>query len=183
MKAPSVPTRAVVAGLFALTLLSSSCGDPTSSPNRIRAPEAEVETSASLIGWLLDQLNLLSCTPLPYAQTTQTVGSGGGTINVGPHKLVIPAGALSGNVTITATAPSVPRREVQFEPHGLQFEEKATLTLSYAQCSLVAQLIPKKVVYVDGNLNILELLWSLDNFFLKKVSGKLDHFSGYAVAY
>jgi hypothetical protein len=183
MKAPSLSTRAVVAALVGLSILSSSCGDAPSSPTNIRAPEAGVETDASLLGWLLNSLNLLSCTPLPAATTTQTVGAAGGTINVGPHKLVIPAGALSSNVTITATAPSVPRREVQFQPHGLQFEEKATLTMSYAQCSLVAQLIPKKIVYVDDNLNILELLLSLDNFLAKKVTGKLDHFSGYVVSY
>jgi hypothetical protein len=178
MLASSRRARRVVA-VIATALFAASCVEAPTGPQHVRDDAAAAD--ANLLGWILSQLDLLSCTPLPAATTTQVVGAAGGTINVGPHKLVIPAGALSSNVSITATAPSAPRREVQFQPHGLQFEEKATLTMSYAGCSLVSQILPKKIVYMDAGLNPLELILSLDNFLAKKVTGKIDHFSSYAV--
>ncbi|PYO36115.1 MAG: hypothetical protein DMD71_01275 [Gemmatimonadetes bacterium] len=126
---------------------------------------------------------LLQCTPLPYASTTQVVGPTGGTIQVGPHTLVIPPGALVQNVTITAVAPSATVNSVRFTPQGLHFLAPAALTMSYSNCNLLGKLLPKRIAYTDDNLNILSYLISLDNLLSKKVTGKLDHFSRYAVAW
>ena len=46
---------------------------------------------ASLIGSLLQATGLLTCTPMPTTTATQTVGSAGGVIKIGPHALAIPA--------------------------------------------------------------------------------------------
>ena len=55
--------------------------------------------------------------------------------------------------------------------------------MSYANCNLLGSLLPKRIAYTNNLLEILEYLISLDNIFLKKVTGKLDHFSGYAIAW
>ena len=181
MLAPFRRARRVVAAIVAAAVIVSCADAPTTAPTQIRDDAAE--SNFHLLGWLLSQLDLLSCSTQTYDSVTQSVGAAGGTINVGGHKLVIPAGALSSTVSITAVTPAVNHREVQFQPHGLQFDKKATLTLSYSGCSLISQLIPKKIVYMDSALNPLELILSLDIPLLKKVSGKIDHFSGYAVWY
>src|SRR4029077_2757231 len=128
-------------------------------------------------------LGLLQCSPLPPVSVTQTVGLAGGTIKVGPHTIVIPAGALRSTVTITAVAPSGTVNVVRFTPQGLTFQVPASLTMSYANCSLVGRLLPKKIAYTTDELRILELLPSLDLFSFRKVTAPLRHFSQYAVAW
>ena len=50
-----------------------------------------------------------------------------------------------------------------------------------ATCS--AGLVPKRIAYTTDGLDILSYLLSLDNFFQKQVTGRLDHFSRYALAW
>src|SRR2546426_1688585 len=111
-------------GRVALVLTAAallSCGEPPLSP--VPPPQA------SLIGGLLQATGLLQCTAMPTATATQTVGPAGGVINVGPHRLSIPAGALGAPVTITATAPSDNVNRIQFQPEGLVFQRSAALTI------------------------------------------------------
>lgn len=171
--------------LLVLSVFVASCSDlaPT-APEARTVTEAPVD-SAQLLGELWGGLRgtLLSCSPMPAATATATIGARGGVLHVGPHRLVVPAGALSGPVTITATAPSATTNRVEFQPHGLQFNRPAVLTMSYANCGLLARLLPKRIAYVDGQLNILEFLLSVDLLWQQKVTGRLDHFSEYAVAW
>jgi len=109
----------------------------------------------------------------------------GGTLAIGPHTLVIPAGALNRPVTITG---SIVRgggvNAVHFEPAGLQFRKTASLTMSYANCNLLGSLAPKRIAYTsDGLKTILEYLVSVDNLLRKRVTGQLRHFSDYAIAW
>jgi hypothetical protein len=137
-----------------------------------------------LLGGLLDgvkSLRLLSCSTQPYAVVTKVVGPGGGTIVVGTHKLVIPAGALASNYTIRAEQVPNQVNSVRFAPEGLRFAKPAKLTLSYSNCSPL--LLVKRVVYTDELLRILELIPSLDNLTTKTVTGDIRHFSRYAVAW
>ena len=172
----------------------------TDLPSAPRAPEiaAETEPAANLLG--LDvggvlggvvsgltgtvsgvlNLVLFPCQTPSYGSVTQTVGRYGGTIKVGPHSLYIPAGALSGPVAITATATSGQQVKVDFQPHGLRFQEPATLTLSYAHCS--SQPERPTIVYVDDGLTILEQFPTFNDTYRDKVVGRIDHLSGYAFA-
>jgi len=120
---------------------------------------------------------------MPTATATQTVGSAGGVIKIGPHSLAIPAGALAAPVTITATAPSDNVNRIQFQPQGLVFKRSAALTMSYANCNLLGSLLPKRIAYTSDALNILSYLLSVDNLFAKKITGQLNHFSNYAIAW
>jgi len=138
---------------------------------------------ASLIGSILQATGLLSCTPMPTASATRTVGSAGGVIRIGPHTLSIPAGALAAPVTITATAPSDNVNRVRLRPEGLVFRRSATLTMSYGNCNLLGRILPKRVAYTDDALNILSYVLSLDNLYSQYVTGRLNHFSNYAIAW
>lgn len=173
---------AVAALALSATIFVASCSD---SPV---APPAPQQTAQLPQGELLDGLlrltGLLRCAPLPAASTTKTIGQWGGVISVGPHSLVIPPGALDGPVTITATIPANSNvNRVTLQPHGLQFDRPAALTMSYNNCSGLGSLLPKRIAYVNGVLDILYYLLSVDNIWTNKVTGKLDHFSDYAMAW
>ena len=72
---------------------------------------------------------------------------------------------------------------VKFKPAGLRFVTPAVLSMSYSNCSLLGNLLPKRIAYTDDNLNIISYLLSLDNLLSRRVTGKVSHFSEYAVAW
>lgn len=175
--------------LFATALmLASGCGSgdtPTAPSADSPAPSALLGgTGGGLLGTGVGQ-GLLTCTPLPYSETQQAVGPAGGIIQIGPHTLTIPAGALDSSIVITAQVLSEPVNSVRLEPEGLAFPpgKPARLTLSYANCSLLGQLLPKRIVYTTDLLQILQWLLSVDDPLHRRVSANLEHFSRYAVAW
>ena len=170
-------SRARAALLGAASWLVLGCTEP--------APLGVDSHPDAMLGFPLPLPNvgLLTCTPLPYDSVTQTIGSEGGTIAVGGHTLTVPPQALDTDVTITAVAPSDTIRHVRFQPEGMQFAEPASLTLSYAGCSLLGSLAPKRIAYTTDALLILEYLPSLDDLSGQTVTAPLRHFSEYAVAW
>ncbi|HEV8264963.1 MAG TPA: hypothetical protein VGQ06_08415 [Gemmatimonadales bacterium] len=164
-----------------VVLAVAACSDQ--SPTAVSSPQAPA-ADPSLIGSLLKPTGLLSCSPLPYDSVTQTIGPLGGSLRVGSHSLVIPPGALLQPTAITAVQPTGLRTNVvRFQPDGLQFQAPAALTMSYANCSLLGVLLPKRIVHVSSALQILGYLLSVDNLLTKRVTGKLNHFSDYAIAW
>lgn len=183
-----------------IALVVTSCSEqpaPVEPPN---APSAEELEAQRLLGSLIGLVetttetlvttttnllgSVLACPNYRHYETRQTVGPYGGYIQAGPASLYIPPGALDRYVTITATVPVNSRATVaQLEPHGLQFARPTALSMSYSHCGLLSS-TPKQIVYVDesNNLEILEALPSLDDWWRKRVTGKVDHFSSYAVA-
>ena len=135
--------------------------------------------SGALTG-TLSNLKLYDCATPDFGSVTQTVGPAGGVIRIGPHTLVIPAGALDRAVAITASAPAGQHVVVDFAPEGLSFRYPAALRLSYAHCAY-RPLLPR-VVYINDLLSILELLPSLDDSAGEAVTTRIRHFSGYAIA-
>jgi hypothetical protein len=167
---------AIVAGTV---LLAGGCGDgapPSPTANR-DTPQRSVP------GWLTSASGLLSCSPLPYDSVTVTIGPSGGSLQVGPQTLVVPAGALAAPTTITAVVPSDSVDVVEFQPVGLQFQQPAQLTMSYANCGLLGSLLPPKIGYVNDLLQLLEYVASAPNPQTLTVTGQVWHFSGYAVAW
>jgi hypothetical protein len=146
------------------------------------APDAKLESLIDpALQTVLGTLQLLTCSRQSYAQTTVVIGPAGGQIVVGAHRLVIPAGALSAPVRITAEQVSGTVNSVRFSPEGLKFAKPATLTLSYGNCLLTP--LSKRVVYTSEQLRILEVEKSLDLRPTRTVTGLINHFSRYAVAY
>jgi hypothetical protein len=128
------------------------------------------------------EVEFVRCEPLPRAEARKTIGPKGGTLHVGPHALEIPKGALTEEVEITARTEMGSQREVEFQPHGLQFKAPVVLTMSYDRC-IVPAWASVEVVYTDGGNRIVERHASSDDKALKAVEALTDHFSGYAVAY
>jgi len=124
---------------------------------------------------------LLRCEPEKREITAKLIGPKGGKIDIGRHELIIPAGALSENVLITGTVLSGTVAEVEFEPHGLQFQRPVQLNMNYSHC-IVPQGYSQGIVYLDNGFKILESRPSFDDDELREVSAWLDHFSGYAIA-
>jgi hypothetical protein len=168
-----------LAALVLVCLFSPSCGEaPTTPPTDLHQPPE------ALIGSLLEPTGLLQCSALPYATSTRTIGSEGGSISAGPHTLVIPPAALSKPTAITMTLRTgLGVNVVRFEPEGLEFQRPVWLTMSYTNCDLLGRLLPKRIAYADADLNVIEYLLSLDNLWAKRVTGKVNHFSDYVVAW
>ncbi|HYT70437.1 MAG TPA: hypothetical protein VEK78_03580 [Gemmatimonadales bacterium] len=174
-------TRVLLATLLGggLVLAALSCADPSPLGVRSRAPVPQAS-----LGDLLGSLTgVVPCSPLPADSVTQTIGPEGGTLQVGPHTLSVPAGALDAPVTITAVAPSDTVRRVHFEPAGLTFQEPASLTMSYAGCDPGSVPLPKRIVFTTDLLQIIEYLQSVDSRPSDTVTGRLQHFSDYAIAW
>ncbi|HEY6225477.1 MAG TPA: hypothetical protein VIW26_16960 [Gemmatimonadales bacterium] len=178
---------AVLPAAVLLTVAVGSCR-VDNSPTGVAAPAAT--PSADLISGVVGSTTslvgtLLQCTPMPYAQNSKVIGPAGGDLQIGPHVLHVPAGALSQSVLITGQAPSDDVNSVRLYPQGLQFAtgKPATLTMTYANCNLLGKILPKRIAYTTDNLQILSYLLSLDNLLSKQVTGQIQHFSRYAVAW
>ncbi|MFI5233086.1 MAG: hypothetical protein ACHQSE_11325 [Gemmatimonadales bacterium] len=165
----------LLAAFGAASLALASCGDAPSAT----APAQTISQHDLL--WPVT--GLLACKPLPADSVTQVIGPDGGTINIGPHSFTVPAGALDSAVAITAVAPSGFANRVVFQPAGLVFLRRATLTMSYANCGLITNLLAPRIAYVDDLLRILYTLPSLDNAESQTVTARVRHFSDYAVAW
>jgi hypothetical protein len=125
---------------------------------------------------------ILYCEPLSYAASVKIVGPTGATFVFGPHRLMIPYGALKGWTVVTAEAPVGTDVEAKFAPHGLQFLKPSNLDLSYRHC-LRPPDFGKKIVYVDSWGRILETFVSNDKKDIRMVDAWIRHFSSYLVAY
>ncbi len=166
--------------LGGLVWIALSCGDPF--PLGVEPP-ARAPVDAELLGALGSAVGLLQCSPLPYDSVTQLVGSDGGTLLVGAHTLSVPPGALGAPVSITAVAPSDTVNQVRFQPEGLVFTEPAALTMSYANCDLLGLPLANRIAWTSDALEILEYLHSVPDPASQTVTGRLEHFSTYAVAW
>jgi hypothetical protein len=167
--------RAAMLAVLASAAFTWSCVADTTSVSGV--PRSVEHATPKLLG-----NQLLACTPIDSVSVTQAIGPSGGTLNVGPHQLIVLPNALDSTVNITAIAPSDTVNRVLFYPEGLTFNTPVVLKMSYANCGSLSWLIPKYVVYLDG-LSIANVLGSLDDIFEAKVSTSLEHFSGYAVAW
>lgn len=173
--------------LLALLPLVVSCGrdegpSPAAPP---LLPPTEV-ANGLLDGGLLEGLlspvtGLLECRTTSAYSGTAVIDASGGTLNIGPHQLIVPPNALSAPTRISATAPSGRYVEVHFQPEGLRFQRPVAVALSYKHCGLVRGAL-LKVVYVSDQRAILEVLPSLADLLNRRVYGKTDHFSGYMLA-
>jgi hypothetical protein len=165
-----------------VAVLAVSCGIDRSPT----APPANPDLIGGLVGTVTTTLTstldaVLACSKLPEYRASAVIGRDGGTLHIGPHTLVVPKGALSGNTTITAWAPSDHSRDIQFGPEGLHFGKSAALTVDYKGCGLLPNLLPR-IAYTDNLLSILYYIPTTSRSG-STVTGQVDHFSRYAAAY
>lgn len=124
-----------------------------------------------------------SCKPLKAESASRDIGVEGGGLRIGPHTLIIPAGALLETVRITGQIISDTVNSIRFLPEGLQFLVPATLQMSYKNCKAM-DLTWMKLIYTSDDMSqLLEQVPSLDKKDKDAVAGFINHFSRYAVAY
>jgi len=178
--------RRLLSGMLVGALLvGGGCATDSDSPVAPSgaAPQAAIlSTTVGVVGpAVLTSVDLLTCTALPYASSSATIGPEGGTLRVGKSTLIIPRGALSTPVSIKAEQMTGKTNSVRFSPEGLRFRQPAQLTMSYDNC--LVTLPAKRIVYTSEALTVLEILKSLDLRLTRTVSAPVDHFSRYAIAY
>jgi hypothetical protein len=158
-------------------MLGLGCGTEVSAPTEIQvaASEGRLGTISQLAP------ELLTCKTQPYVVAEKVIGPRGGSLSIGSHRLEIPRGALASKVRITGEQVSGNVNSVRLSPEGLHFAKAARLTLSYGNCAPVRLL--KRIAYTSEFLTILELPPSEDYPKYDYVTGAIDHFSQYAVAY
>jgi hypothetical protein len=127
-------------------------------------------------------VDLLRCEPRQYEGDAAIIGPAGGTLHIGEHELVIPRGALTEETVISGEARTSSLIDVEFEPEGLQFQRPAKLTLSYKNCEVPSRL-DLLLAYLGVGNKILEFPASEDYRSYSEVTGEINHFSRYAVAY
>jgi hypothetical protein len=164
--------------MLSAVLGAAACSGIATAPSE---PAAQAP-AYGLVGNLLSAV-LLKCSPLPATSDTRQIGSAGGVLVIGPHMLVIPAGALSQNTTIrgevvsgSVNSGTLLSRGAQVQPERRPDHELPELLRSR---NAAAQ---KDCLYRRG-LNLLSILQSLDLSGQKLVTAPLEHFSRYAVAY
>ncbi len=192
---PHVLYSVCLAGAVALV---SSCGDRTATGPTVQASASRVSRDsthgkAAKVGG--KRGGLMRCTvksedddedesesEAESEAESELLGPEGGTIGSGRAKLVIPRGSLTDTVTITMEVIGDTVRAVRLLPQGLVFQSPAYLTLNYSDCQSVNG-SPKRIAYTSDAWTILEYEQSRDDAARKEVTGELNHFSNYAVAW
>lgn len=117
----------------------------------------------------------LQCSVLQPLSGSALIGPSGGVLTVGPHRLIVPAGALTSDVTISATVPADTMIKIDFEPHGLHFKKPAGLILDASSCGTVPN-----AVYLDEIGGDEHIVATYSNWW-HAIAAPIDHFSGYAL--
>ncbi|HMH82302.1 MAG TPA: hypothetical protein VK531_05485 [Gemmatimonadales bacterium] len=189
------PDRLSLAALLvAATAAALSCADPgitgpprpdATAPAWLGAPVLQASATSKKGGGGGGGGNggVASCSTVQVGMIRQTVGPAGGVVALGPARLTIPAGALSAPVTIQAQIPAgYSGNYIQFKPDKVVFKQPASLTISYSNCSL-ANATQLKVAQVSDVLQIIQYVPSTNDLDAHTVTGQLQHFSNYAVAW
>jgi hypothetical protein len=112
------------------------------------------------------------------------IDAAGGTVTVNGHSLTVPAQAVSARTTFSITERAAGHIGVEVQPHGTQFAQNATLTLSFARCGgEPAGFKDLRVVEVrSGTTEVIRVLPSVVNTQTRTVTTTgLNHLSGYLV--
>ncbi len=156
-------------------VVAAGCSDVTSAPEPRNAPIQTAQVA---------NLSAGNCASPTKVNASAVIGKNGGVLEIGPHRLEIPKGALTSTVTITAkTGDKNLGNAVKFGPEGLRFRTYAVLTMNMSNCTGWGWYKVPQIVYTDELLRILEVQPSDPDFQSKTVTGYLTHFSRYAVAY
>jgi hypothetical protein len=125
---------------------------------------------------------LVACTKRATFSDSGEFGPNGGTLWVGPNRLIIPPGALTERVTISGTIVGDTVAFIEFQPEGLHFKKPAGLILDASDCSMPGDGWAD-VVYVNERGEIDERIEATYSNAWHTVAAPIEHFSGYAIAF
>jgi hypothetical protein len=171
--------------IFGLAALAAAActGDVATGP---------ISSSASVANANRDQSNLpgsrrtpdalsgkfvpANCSPRHTSQQSALIGPSGGILRIGPHLLIIPAGALNRKVLISGTVPEGRPFQIDLQPHGLQFRKAAGLILDASSCIDVPD-----IVYLIDQYTQSPPIRAIYSEWWKTIACPIWHFSGYAI--
>ena len=119
----------------------------------------------------------LNCQPREIATGSALIGPAGGVLQIGPHRLIIPAGALTERVLISGTVPQGKPFQIDLQPHGLHFRKAAGLILDASSCTDVPT-----IVYIVDQLTVGPPIRAIYSNWWKAIACPIWHFSGYMIA-
>jgi hypothetical protein len=99
---------------------------------------------------------LITCNTTEEIRATEQIGPQGGTLQVGDHRLEVPAGAVAQTVSFTGVLLADELLKVTIQADGadeFRFQSPATLTLSYARCPAPAEPERLRIYKIDPRTN------------------------------
>jgi hypothetical protein len=118
----------------------------------------------------------------PFMVRTVVIGPAGGMLTLGPHALIVPAGAVNRNTPFTMSFGSNTGVAVDCNPSGLNFGVPITLVLSYQNTQYPDDngTPPLSIYFVPqgGAPQVLPSVLDLEN---RTVSAQISHFSRYII--
>ena len=131
---------------------------------------------------------LLAC-PTTVGRSGQAeIGPDGGTLTVGGHSLVVPAGAVHRAMTFTLSAPASSSLEIEISAGNqghYKFRSPVTVRVDYSRCSdSVLPDGPLTAWWIDvASRSKKGEMPSTDDRAARTLTFTTDHLSGYAIAY
>jgi hypothetical protein len=191
-KAPRSFWRSIVLALAAVGLGGCALDAPT-APN---APLLPSEPAPALLGSLFTKKPLQRDAALPQdVSVSAVIGPAGGRLELPAQgfTLVVPRGAVDSKTTFQLTAIAGDLVAYEFEPHGTTFRVPLQATQKLRDTnfqvrllsSLIAGYFEERSQLLDrnGNVKLDELIQGLTLPLTGEFKWKIDHFSGYIVAY
>lgn len=133
-------------------------------------------------GTINNNFHAARCADRRTSSDAALFGPAGGTLVFGNSRLIIPGGALTDTVTISATIVDETTSRVELRPHGLQFAKPAGLLLSVEGCVFSPDQVPT-LVYLSEDGTVLETIEAVFDPRWKTFAAPIYHFSGYAIAF
>lgn len=148
------------------------------------APQSEALASRGAFGEAWQALGKRSWSTPTY--TRATITPEGGTISSGDVTLTVPAGAVDSDVSVGLLVPGGKHKIALFFPHGLQFDEPATLSFSTDDAETF-EASDLKGVYIGNGLARSDASYRAEELYDVTLPGSsidfdISHFSGYIVA-
>lgn len=187
----------IVAGAYACADRGASppTAPLTSRPTAARAADSDEESGEGRSylpgerGWSArdgaessTMPRLVSCERRAADAGSADIGPSGGELVVGRARLIVPPGALTRTVRISATTPSAENAFVSFQPEGLVFRKPAGLVFDAGECSLSSEQVPD-VGYLGDDGQLLERIPARYSNYWHTVAAPIGHFSGYALVW
>lgn len=186
----AVLLAAISAGMVGISLAACNGADTTAPSRSSATASANYTTTGGAIhdGHLIPGSNgkaglapsaskqPLPCNVVAPLSGSAIVGPRGGTLDIGPHRLTIPAGALTVPTRISGSIDAGPTVVIHFQPTGLQFKKPAGLIFDASSCGQVPN-----ALYFDELGGQLEVIPAVFSNWWHTIAAPIDHFSNYAL--
>jgi hypothetical protein len=170
--------RAIALSLTLVTLASCTATDAT-APIPSATTQYDGAVSADR-GYSWGQSPQISCKSAPARSGSATIGPNGGVVNIGPHRLYVPGGALSKPTLISGTVPSGTSMKIDFKPDGLRFKWPAVVVLDMSNCSDLPTLLFLRYLDPAGGGERIPAFYSR---WFETLTAPIEHFSGYQIEF